>query len=78
MNTEQLARFQHHPNAAIDFCAEVDALEGLVYEAAIGNRPRAPVIDRIYSALDFAVGGDANAVAAKDTLRRLAEQTGQW
>lgn len=72
--TEKLGRFNHHPDPAIDFCVEVETLEGMVYDAQVGMTPAAPVFERIDRAMSFRVGGDLNAIAAKDTLRRIERQ----
>ena len=68
-----MEHFGHHPDPATDFCVEVDAIEGLVYEARVGMIPRKPVEDRIFKAMQFRVGGDPDAVAAKGNLR-IAEE----
>lgn len=65
-----LGRFGWHPDPAIDFCVEVDAIEGLVYDAKVGLVERKLVEDRIFRAMTFGVGGDERAVAAKNALRR--------
>ena len=70
----RLGRFDHHPDPAIDFCVEVEVLEGLVYEATFGLIPAAPVFARIDRAMSFRVGGDLNAISAKETLRQLERQ----
>lgn len=65
----QIGRFGHHPDPAIDFCIEVEEIEGLTYNATIGlDDPRA-VGERISRAMSFRVGGDEGAVQAKATLR---------
>jgi hypothetical protein len=61
--------FGHHPDPAIDFCVEVDIIEGLTFDAAHGMADRKAVEDRIFSAMQFTVGGDERAVAAKQRLR---------
>lgn len=38
MTSEKLALFGHHPEPAIDFCIEVEALEGWAYELKVGMR----------------------------------------
>lgn len=71
--TEKLGRFDHHPNPAIDFCTEVDAIEGMLCELGNGVRTdRAEVNRRIDLAMTFRVGGDEGAVAAMGKLRLIA------
>lgn len=70
--TEKLGRFGHHPDPAIDFCCEVDAIEGMVADHRAGLCTKPPIRERMAKALDFTVGGDINAVIAKDTLRALS------
>ncbi len=72
----KLGRFGHHPSPAVDFCVEVDALEGEVYEAKVGLVDGKPLLDRIARALEFRVGGDPDCVRAKAALRRM--QTDLW
>lgn len=79
---EKAGRFGHHPEPAIDFCIEVEALEGHLFDAKhgigkTGHEPRR--IDdefrrRVSSAMDFIVGGDQIAIAAKATLRSISAQ----
>jgi hypothetical protein len=73
--TEALGRFGHHPNPAVDFCCEVDALEGYAAEYKAGGFgiDKAALTERIARALTFVVGGDEHAVAAKGQLRRLED-----
>lgn len=65
----ELGRFGHHPDPAVDFCVEVDEIEGLVYDARHGLTEYKPVEDRVFKAMRFCVGGDQNAVTAKERLR---------
>lgn len=79
---EKVGRFGHHPEPAIDFCIEVEALEGHLFDAKHGigkpgHEPRR--IDdefrrRVSRAMDFIVGGDQIAIAAKATLRSISAQ----
>jgi hypothetical protein len=79
---EKVGRFGHHHEPAIDFCIEVEALEGHLFDAKHGigkpgHEPRR--IDdefrrRVSSAMDFIVGGDQIAIAAKATLRSISAQ----
>lgn len=71
--TDELGRFGHHPNPAIDFCVEVDAIEGLAADVRAGLAPKGELADRIFRAMAFTVGGDLNAINAKDTLRRTEQ-----
>lgn len=76
--TEKLGKFDHHPDPAIDFCVEVETLENEVFNHSIGfmngTPSREQVRQRITRAMDFRVGGDLQAVAAKQTLRKLDAQ----
>ena len=79
---ENLGRFGHHPEAAIDFCVEVEEIEAIANNAKIGltgfghEQDRAGLDERIERALEFRVGADSNSVAAKDALRSLAQERG--
>lgn len=82
-----LGRFGHHPNPAIDFCTEVDCIAGLSYDVGVGLATVGYVLDRVERAMAFTVGGDIPAMAAKDRLReierhlkdtRLRSQGGGW
>lgn len=66
-------RFGHHPEPAIDFCCEVDAIEGMLADWKAGLTSHEDVGARMARAMQFRVGGDAHAVAAKDRLRSLIE-----
>ena len=68
-----MARFGHHPEPAIDFCVEVEALHGLAYEVGVGLADRDVLYRRVSAALDFRVGGDAHAVAARGLLRKVGK-----
>lgn len=65
-------RFGHHPDAATDFCVEVDELVAMNFNRKHGIGPEPSFEDRHFVAMQFRVGGDLNAVAAKDVLRSLA------
>lgn len=73
-----LGRFGHHPDPAIDFCVEVEALEGMAIDArcGCGLADVSEVALRIAAAMTFRVGGDECAVRAKALLRRLERQVG--
>ena len=66
-----LGRFGHHPDRVIDFCVEVEGLEGLVEDVRAGIQDRKPVEGRIFKAMQFRVGGVERAVMAKGTLRKV-------
>ena len=72
MIDKKLGRFGHHPDPAIDFCVEVDAIDGMIADHRAGLCSKPPIVERIMKAMEFRVGGDAHAVAAKDTLRALS------
>lgn len=82
MSGESLARFGHHPNPAIDFCIEVEEIENIAEDARLGltgfghEALQHGVDARIERAMDFRVGADANAVAAKHALRAVADDRG--
>lgn len=53
-DTMTLGRFGHHPDAAIDYECEIDALIGMAYERlTMGGHP--DLEDRIATAMDFRV-----------------------
>jgi hypothetical protein len=78
METERLGRFGHHPDPAIDFCVEVETLQGELFDIACGlTEGRMSVSElgrRIEAAMTFTVGGDQNAIDAKDLLRALERE----
>lgn len=63
--------FGHHPDPAIDFCTEVDAIEGEMIDRAAGLTPTMDIAARIERAMQFKVGGSASCVVAKSDLRKL-------
>jgi hypothetical protein len=72
----RLGRFGHHVNPASDFCIEVETIEGHLHDAQrdfSGKRIDEVFLCRIDAAMDFVVGGDPIAVAAKATLRQIHE-----
>lgn len=71
-----LGRFGHHPDPAIDFCVEVESLEGRLYDASWGINGETvdAVLSSIRDAMTFRVGGDQSAVLAKKILRGLARK----
>jgi len=80
-DTEGLGRFGNHPDPATDFCIEVEKLESRLHQAQHGllkpgTEPEtvAAVLNDIQRAMDFRVGGDEGAVAAKGILRGLEDQ----
>ncbi len=80
-DTEGLGRFGNHPDPATDFCIEVEKLESRLHQAQHGlSKPGtepetvAAVLNDIQRAMDFRVGGDEGAVAAKGILRGLEDQ----
>lgn len=71
---EQLARFGHHPEPAIDFCIEVESLESIVADKRLGLRTDEEwPHERIAKAMEFRVGADENCVVAKQALRKLED-----
>ena len=73
VSEQQLGRFGHHPNPAIDFCVEAESLLGEIENHRVGFTNGTPSADdmrkRIDAAMTFKVGGDSNAVLAKQQLR---------
>jgi hypothetical protein len=71
-----VSKFGHHPNPAIDFCVEVEALLGEIENRRVGfenGTPSQTELDaRIERALSFRVGGDPSAVMAKQQLRNAS------
>jgi len=67
----ELGRFDHHPDPAIDFCIEVEVIEGLHYDHKVGASDGAGLAERVARAMTFRVGGDEIAVRAKHTLRGI-------
>jgi len=66
-----LGRFNHHPDPAIDFCIEVEALEGMAYNRRVGFDVEPTLEGRLSRAFEFRVGGDPIAVQAKQRLREI-------
>ena len=68
------SRFGHHPDPVTDFCVEVQHLMWLNHDVKVGRLGADPdeLYDRVSNALDFNVGGDKNAAAAKAVLRRIS------
>lgn len=68
-----LGRFRHHPNPAIDFCVEVEELTSIATDRRLGvsNPDNGSLERRVQRAMEFRVGGDLNAIDAKGTLREI-------
>lgn len=79
-STEKLGRFGHHPDPAIDYCVEVETLDGEWLNTKLGFTNGTPSLDelrrRTDRAMDFRVGGDLNAIAAKSLLRGIDSEMG--
>lgn len=75
----KLGRFNHHPDPAIDFCIEVEVIEAewlnIRHGFTNGTPQQSEIVKRLAKAMQFCVGGDAQAVAAKDILRRIEKET---
>lgn len=71
-----LGRFGHHPNPAIDFCVEVECLEGMAYNRKVGFDPELSLDERARRAMTFRVGGDVGAINAKAKLRAITAALG--
>lgn len=70
----QLGKFGHHPSPALDFMLEVEAIENELVDLAAGLAPTMDLPARVAAALEFKVGGDPGAVAAKNGLRALVAE----
>lgn len=70
--TERLGKFGHHPDAAIDFCVEVEEIQAMAYNRKVGFDNEPSLDDRIEKALAFRVGGDIGCINAKAIIRELA------
>jgi hypothetical protein len=66
-----LGRFGFHPDPAIDFLCEVEAIEGEAYDVGATGTLTATLLPRMDRAMRFRVGGDASAVKAKIALRQI-------
>lgn len=75
---EKLGRFDYHPDPAIDFCLEVESIDGQVYDVSVGMADSVTVQKRIACAMEFNVGGDEIAVNAKRFLRKCADKLGMY
>jgi hypothetical protein len=64
-------KFDHHPDPAIDFCVEVEELQGMAYNRSVGFDPEPDLDRRLEKAMAFRVGGDIGAIDAKQTLREI-------
>lgn len=74
MTSEALGRFGHHPDVAIDYCVEVEFLEGLWRDVKAGIEEKPAFELRLTKALSFQAGGDVHAVSSMHSLRRLARE----
>ena len=63
--------FGHHPTPAIDFCIEVEEIQAMVQNRKVGFDAEPSLNGRIKRAMEFRVGGDEGAVAAKQLLRSV-------
>jgi hypothetical protein len=73
MEAVALGEFDHHPDPAVDFCIEVEEIVAQHWNLTHGlHAPTAWQLgNRVRRAMDFRVGGDPSAVAAKDQLREI-------
>lgn len=67
--TDNLGRFGHHPDPAIDLEVEVEEIQSIVSDVKLGLRPKDDIEPRLSQAMHSRVGGVPSAVAAKDLLR---------
>jgi hypothetical protein len=68
---EKLGRFGHHPDPAIDYCVEVEELEGMMFNRRVGFDAEPSLDERVGKAMGFSVGGDQNAIGARQTLKEI-------
>jgi hypothetical protein len=68
---EKLGRFGHHPDPAIDYCVEVEELEGMMFNRRVGFDAEPSLDERVGKALGFSVAGDQNAIGARQTLKEI-------
>lgn len=68
------SKFGHHHIPGTDFIMEVNALTGLTLSP---GTDRTALRERIGRAMEFSTGGYPEAIAAKDTLRRLQAETAE-
>jgi len=77
-----LGRYGHNPDPAIDFLVEIEEIEAIAESARLGlcgfghEKDRETLDNRIWSALEFRVGGDEACVVAKEAARKLARERG--
>lgn len=71
---EKLGRFGHHPDPAIDFCVEVEEIQAMACNRRIGFDPEPALDGRVEKAMQFRVGGDLGAIAAKGMLRDVERE----
>lgn len=64
-------QFGHHPDPAIDFCVEVEELQGMAYNRNVGFDLEPTLDSRIERAMQFRAGGDIGAIDAKHLLREI-------
>lgn len=67
----RLGRFGHDRDPAADFCAEVQAIDELLF---MGTVPAAELRNRVGRAMGFRVGGDLEAIDAKARLREIDQK----
>ncbi len=60
--------FGHHPDPAVDFCVEVDEIEGMTFNAMHKLDPKKPVEDKIFRASQAGPFIDGNAQKARKRL----------
>ena len=68
--TAELGRFGHHPDPVIDYEVEVESLIGMKADLDAGlSTP--DFNTRLHNAMLFRVGGNQNAVRARQMLKEL-------
>ncbi len=55
-------KFDHHPDPAIDFCVEVEELQGMAYNRSVGFDPEPDLDRRLEKALTFRVAAEEAAI----------------
>ena len=70
-----LARFGHHPDPAIDFCIEVEDIEGMAYNVKVGfHDTKDDLRPKLERALNSGPWIDQHARDAKHILYKIADE----
>ena len=75
-----IGQFDHHEDLSIDFCLEVEAIEGILFD--LEHRIERPGVDadylvaRVKKALEFAVPADPDGEEARRSLAEIERAIG--